>query len=63
MPKKIIGFSKLSREEKIKWLSKKKFDNSIDLKLILDRYPNTNEDIQRIVFQISIYHTLFPQIL
>tara|TARA_B100001109_G_scaffold93464_1_gene75967 strand:+ start:1139 stop:2452 length:1314 start_codon:yes stop_codon:yes gene_type:complete len=48
MPKKIIGFSKLSREEKIKWLSKKKFNNSIDLELILNRYLNTNEDIQRI---------------
>ena len=48
MPKKIIGFSKLSREEKIDWLSEKIFDDSNQVKSILDNYLNSNKDIQAI---------------
>ena len=48
MPKKIIGFSKLSREEKIDWLSEKMFDDSNQVKSILDNYLNSNKDIQAI---------------
>jgi len=48
MPKKIIGFSKLSRDEKIEWLSKNFFDNSSQIKSILDSYLNSNKDIQTI---------------
>ena len=46
MPKKIIGFSKLSREEKIDWLSEKIFDDSNQVRSILDNYLNSNKDIQ-----------------
>ena len=48
MPKKIIGFSKLSREEKIDWLSENIFENSNQFKSILDIYLNSNKDIQAI---------------
>ena len=48
MPKKIIGFSKLSREEKIDWLSENFFENSNQVKSILDIYLNSNKDIQAI---------------
>lgn len=48
MPKKIIGFSKLSRVEKIDWLNKNILDNSHQVKLILDKYLNSNKDIQAI---------------
>ena len=48
MPNKIIGFSKLSREEKIDWLSEKMFDNSNEVRSILDNYLNSNKDIQAI---------------
>ena len=48
MPNKIIGFSKLSRVEKIDWLNKNILDNSHQVKLILDKYLNSNKDIQAI---------------
>lgn len=48
MPKKIIGFSKLSRVEKIDWLNKNILDDSHQVKLILDKYLNSNKDIQAI---------------
>ena len=48
MPKKIIGFSKLSREEKIDWLSEKMFDDSNQVISILDNYLNSNKDTQAI---------------
>ena len=48
MPDKIIGFSKLSRAEKIDWLKKNILDNSHQVKLILDKYLNSNKDIQAI---------------
>ena len=48
MPDKIIGFSKLSRVEKIDWLNKNILDNSHQVKLILDKYLNSNKDIQAI---------------
>ena len=48
MPNKIIGFSKLSRVEKINWLNKNILENSSQVKLILDKYLNSNKDIQAI---------------
>ena len=48
MPKKIIGFSKLSRVEKIDWLTKNILDNSNQVKSLLDNYLNSNNDIQTI---------------
>ena len=48
MPKKIIGFSKLSRAEKIDWLNKNILDDSHQVKLILDKYLNSDKDIQAI---------------
>ena len=48
MPKKIIGFSKLSREDKIDWLSEKIFVDSNQVRSILDNYLNSNKDIQAI---------------
>ena len=48
MPNKIIGFSKLSRAEKIDWLKNNILDNSHQVKLILDKYLNSNKDIQAI---------------
>ena len=48
MPNKIIGFSKLSRAEKIDWLNKNILDNSHQVKLILDKYLNSDKDIQAI---------------
>ena len=48
MPNKIIGFSKLSRVEKIDWLNKNILDDSHQVKLILDKYLNSNKDIQAI---------------
>ena len=48
MPKKIIGFSKLSRIEKIDWLTKNILDNSNQVKSLLDNYLNSNNDIQTI---------------
>ncbi len=48
MPNKIIGFSKLSRAEKIDWLNKNILDDSHQVKLILDKYLNSDKDIQAI---------------
>ena len=56
MPKKIIGFSKLSREEKIDWLSKKIFDDSNQVRSILDNYLNSNK--ARIMIISNVYEKL-----
>ena len=48
MPDKIIGFSKLSREDKINWISKNFLDNSNELENILNKYLNDDIDIQSI---------------
>ena len=38
MPDKIIGFSKLSRDEKISWVSKNFLNNSDEFECILNKY-------------------------
>ena len=53
MPDKIIGFSKLSRDEKIRWVTKNYLDNSNVFESILNKYLNDDEDIQSIHNSLS----------
>ena len=53
MPDKIIGFSKLSRDEKISWVSKTFLDNSDEFESILNKYLNDDKDIQSIHNSLS----------
>ncbi len=53
MPEKIIGFSKLSRDEKISWVSKNFLDNSNEFEDILNKYLNDDKDIQLIHNSLS----------
>ena len=53
MPDKIIGFSKLSRDEKISWVSKNFLDNSDEFKSVLNKYLNDDKDIQSIHNSLS----------
>ena len=53
MPEKIIGFSKLSRDEKISWVSKNFLDNSDEFESILNKYLNDDKDIQSIHNSLS----------
>ncbi len=53
MPDKIIGFSKLSRGEKISWISKNFLNNSNEFKSILNKYLNNDEKIQSIHDSLS----------
>ena len=46
MPEKIIGFSKLSREEKIDWISSNFLNDAIEFKSILNKYLNDDNEIQ-----------------
>ena len=46
MPKKIIGFSKLSREDKINWISSNYLNESDEFEKILDNYLNKETGIQ-----------------
>ena len=48
MSKKIIGFSKLSKQEKIEWICSNYLDNSKDDIEILDKYLNNDIKIQSI---------------
>ena len=48
MSKKIIGFSKLSKQEKIDWICSNYLDNSKENIEILDKYLNTDINIQSI---------------
>ena len=48
MPDKIIGFSKLSRDKKISWISKNFLDNSNEFESILNKYLNDDKKIQSI---------------
>ena len=48
MSKKIIGFSKLSRQEKIEWICSNYLDDSKEDIKILDKYLNTDINIQSI---------------
>ena len=53
MPDKIIGFSKLSRDEKISWVSKNFLDNSDEFESILNKYLNDDKEIQSIHNSLS----------
>ena len=46
MPDKIIGFSKLSRVDKINWISKNFLNNSNEFENILNKYLNDDNKIQ-----------------
>jgi len=46
MPEKIIGFSKLSREDKIAWISSNFLNESSEFKNILNEYLNTDTEVQ-----------------
>ena len=46
MPEKIIGFSKLSREDKINWISSNFLNESSEYKKILNSYLNNDNEIQ-----------------
>ena len=48
MKRKIFGFSKLSKIEKIDWIIKNFFNNDISKKKILIDYWNSNKKIQSI---------------
>jgi hydroxymethylglutaryl-CoA reductase len=48
MPKTINGFSKLSKEEKIKWIAEHMFANTNDAISILKQYWNTDEKLQNL---------------
>ncbi len=53
MPDKIIGFSKLSRDEKISWINKNFLDNSDEFESILNKYLNDDKEIQSIHNSLS----------
>ena len=53
MPDKIIGFSKLSRDEKISWIRKNFLDNSDEFESILNKYLNDDKEIQSIHNSLS----------
>ena len=53
MPDKIICFSKLSRDEKISWISKNFLDNSDEFESILNKYLNDDKEIQSIHNSLS----------
>ena len=48
MSKKIIGFSKLSKQEKIEWICSNYLDDCQADREILDKYLNTDTNIQSI---------------
>ncbi len=48
MSKLISGFSKLTKEEKIKWLSKNYFSNESESVKIIKQYWNDNSDLQQL---------------
>ena len=53
MPDKIIGFSKLSRDKKISWISKNFLDSSNEFESILNKYLNDDKNIQSIHNSLS----------
>ncbi len=48
MTKKVIGFSKLSKNEKIEWLVKSYFNNDSNAIVELKKYWNTDEKLQQL---------------
>ena len=59
MPKKIIGFSKLSREEKIDWLSEKIFDAlTLAPGITTKMSPLLKSKIESVPFFTSIISTI-----
>ena len=53
MPDKIIGFSKLSRDKKISWISKNFLDSSNEFESILNKFLNNDKKIQSIHNSLS----------
>ena len=43
-----IGFSKLTKEEKINWIAEKHFANPNEAKEVLHQYKNSNESLQKL---------------
>ena len=46
MSKKISGFSKLTKEEKIEWLVENYFNNNSEIITIIKQYWNNDKDLQ-----------------
>ena len=46
MSKKVDGFSKLNKEEKINWLVSSFFDHNVKVKAVLEQYWNSNKVLQ-----------------
>ena len=53
MPQEIKGFSKLSKEEKIEWLTKTCFQNRNSAKKILTQYWNSDSTLQKLHDEFS----------
>ena len=69
MSKKIIGFSKLSKQEKIEWICSNYLGNSKEDLEILDKYLNNDINIQSIhdTFSENIYliskHNIYTRVI
>ncbi|WP_299062441.1 hydroxymethylglutaryl-CoA reductase, degradative [uncultured Polaribacter sp.] len=48
MSKKIAGFSKFTKEEKITWLVENYFQNQLEAKKVIKQYWNSNSDLQQL---------------
>ena len=46
--KQVKGFSKLSKDEKINWLTKNYFNDSSQAKQTLERYWNQDQKLQKL---------------
>ena len=56
MNKAIIGFSKLSKEEKINWIASTYFTNPEEAIFTIKKYWNENITIQKIINFIDQYY-------
>ena len=50
MSKTVSGFSKFSKEEKIKWLSENFFQDPIHAQVIIKQYWNDDEKLQQLFY-------------
>ena len=48
MTKAISGFSKLAKSEKIDWLLKTYFSDTVSAKALIEQYWNTNDKLQKL---------------
>ena len=48
MSKKVEGFSKFSKAEKIEWITHMHFDNSENAKKLINEYNHSNPEIQKL---------------